>query len=265
MVGLVAAAVERGHDAVADELLHVAAELARDQRRGDAPVRIQHLGDLGRRRALGEGCEPDQVGEEDADVLAALTRRRQVEIPEALVAPLATRSEADDQVRGHDQAVPLPPARVPLALAGDRNADHRLGEQEEAGDDRRRQQLPVWRKMPQYRAALTAYMIVPTIASAVSRLPVAASLLGRRSGGRLATVQTNHPPIATSTAPRSSARYRINHGPTRADVDERRADREHGADQQADRDRDLEAGVLVREEDAGGPDGVQARGTRRSP
>ena len=41
------------------------------------------------------------------------------------------------------------------------------------------------------------------------------------------------------------------------DVDEGGTEREHGADQQADRDRDLEAGVLLREEDTCGPDGVQ--------
>ena len=36
-----------------------------------------------------------------------------------------------------------------------------------------------------------------------------------------------------------------------ANVDERRADREHGADEQPDRDRDLESGVLLGEEDPG--------------
>ena len=46
MIGLVSSAVERGHDAVSGELLDISAELTRDQRRCDAPVRVEH----GRRR-----------------------------------------------------------------------------------------------------------------------------------------------------------------------------------------------------------------------
>src|SRR5229473_3290083 len=71
----------------------------------------------------------------------ALPRRVQVEIPEALVAPFATSGEANDQVGADDQAMPLPPTRVPFALAGERDADHRLGQQQEARDRGRRQQL----------------------------------------------------------------------------------------------------------------------------
>ena len=55
-------------------------------------------------------------------------------------------------------------------------------------------------------------MIVPTIAITVRRLPRAASLSGTRSGGRLATVQTNHTAIASSTEVRSGVRCWISHG-----------------------------------------------------
>ena len=113
-----------------------------DQRRRNAPVRVEHGSDLGRRRALGEAREPHEVAEENADVLLTLPRRRQIEVPESLVAPFATRGEANDQVRRDDQAVPLPPARMPLALPGDRDPDHRLGQQQEAGDDGHGEQVP---------------------------------------------------------------------------------------------------------------------------
>ena len=49
VVGLIAPAVERGDDPVADELLDLAAEPTGEQRRRRAPVRIQHCRDLGRR------------------------------------------------------------------------------------------------------------------------------------------------------------------------------------------------------------------------
>jgi hypothetical protein len=76
VVRLVAALVEERHDTVADELLHLAAELAGEQRRGDPPVRVEHCRRLFRRRALGEAGVADQVAEEDADVLVRLARRR---------------------------------------------------------------------------------------------------------------------------------------------------------------------------------------------
>ncbi len=49
VIGLIAPAVERGDDPVADELLDLAAEPTGEQRRRSAPVRIQHRRDLGRR------------------------------------------------------------------------------------------------------------------------------------------------------------------------------------------------------------------------
>src|SRR5690242_2643729 len=99
MVRLVAAAVEDRDDAVADELLDHAAEPAGEQRGRGAPVRLQHAGCLDRRRARGEGRVTRQVAEEDADFLPALSRRREVEVTEALLAPLPVCGEADDQER----------------------------------------------------------------------------------------------------------------------------------------------------------------------
>src|SRR4029079_19614895 len=97
MVARVAPAVEDREHAVADELLDLAAEPPGDQRRSDAPVRVEDGSELGRGRALGEAREPHEVTEENADVLVTLPRRRQVEMPKPLVAPFATHGEADDQ------------------------------------------------------------------------------------------------------------------------------------------------------------------------
>ena len=49
VVGLVSSVVERGHDAVADELIHVPPELTGDQRRRSPPVGAEHGRDLRRR------------------------------------------------------------------------------------------------------------------------------------------------------------------------------------------------------------------------
>ena len=115
VIRLIASVVEHRHQRVTDELLDLAAEPPRDQRRGGAPVGVEHGRDLGRRRLFREGREVDEIGEEDADLLMPGAGRRQVQAPEPLVAPLAAGGQADDHVRRHDQAVPLPPARVPLA------------------------------------------------------------------------------------------------------------------------------------------------------
>jgi hypothetical protein len=55
-------------------------------------VRVEHSRDLTRRGARGEARELDEVAEEDADVLMALTCRGQVEMPEAFIAPFAAPS-----------------------------------------------------------------------------------------------------------------------------------------------------------------------------
>ena len=49
---------------------------------------------------------------------------------------------------------------------------------------------------------------------AATTAPVAASLSGPRSGGRSASVQSNHVAIEINTAPRSFRRWRINRGPS---------------------------------------------------
>ena len=78
MIGLVSAAVERRHEAVADEFLELAPNRCVDQRGGDAPVASTGFRG-GRGRALGEPGEANEVGEEDAHVLVALSRGRRVE------------------------------------------------------------------------------------------------------------------------------------------------------------------------------------------
>src|SRR5437588_356123 len=85
---------------------------------------------------------PTRSAKENTHVLVSFPRRWQIEPPEPLIAPFATSSQSDDQVGRDDQAVPFPPTGVPLALPGERNTDHRLGEQHEAGNDSRGKQVP---------------------------------------------------------------------------------------------------------------------------
>src|SRR4029078_533751 len=65
-----------------------------------------------RGEALGERGDPDDVAEQNADLLAALAGRRQIEVSEALVAPFAPCGQGDDHVGRADQALALPPACV---------------------------------------------------------------------------------------------------------------------------------------------------------
>ena len=94
VVGLVSSVVEHGHDAVADELLDFSAELTCDAVARRCPsrhrARLQPRLAMSARRSL---VKPDEIGKEDAHVLVALPRRRQVEPPEPLIAPLATSSQ----------------------------------------------------------------------------------------------------------------------------------------------------------------------------
>src|SRR5215831_3273957 len=89
VVALVAAAIEYRGDPVADELLHLAAELTHNQRRRDAPVSMQDLRHLGRRGAFREARKARQIAEEDTYHLTAFARRWQIEVTESLVMPLA--------------------------------------------------------------------------------------------------------------------------------------------------------------------------------
>ena len=257
VVGLIAPAVERGDDPVADELLDLAAEPTGEQRRRRTPVRIQHRRDLGRRGPFGEAREAHEVAEEDADVLAALARGRQVEISEALVAPFATDGKADDQIGEDDQAVPLPPARVPLALPGERDADHRFGEQQETGDDSRRKQ----------RGAVSEQAPVPNGAHRIDDRPEDrqrgehASRRGLviRPAQRWQVRERPEKPHGHDEQHRSSEHPPVAHQPRPElgpHIDERRARSEECAHEQPDRDRDLEAGAALGEEDAGRAEGV---------
>ena len=77
-------------------------------------------------------------------------------MPEALVAPLAMGCEGDDEIREHDQRVPLPPAGVPGCARRSRDADQRLGEQDEARDELAGSSVMRPRYTSQKRAAATA-------------------------------------------------------------------------------------------------------------
>jgi hypothetical protein len=171
---------------------------------------------------------------------------------------LTLRGKTDDQVGGHDQEVPLPPARVPLALAGEGDADQGLGEQHEAGDHRGRQQ--VW---PQ-----------------AEDRPVAggAGCVDDRADDREDGEQASPRGLAVRPVERGQIQdgpdeppaHRHQHGdaqePAVADhersepgphVDERGRRRERRADEQAHRDRDLEARVVPGEEHAACPERVK--------
>ena len=231
---------------------------AGDQRRGGAPVGVEHGRDLGRRRSFGEGREVDEIGEQDADLLVPDTRRRQVQPPEPFVAPFPAGREADDQVGRDDQAVPLPPARVPLALTGHGHADHRLGEEEEAGDDRDRQQVPA---VPEDDpVADGADRVDDRPGDRQRRHQVVRRRLGVGPFERRQVLDRpdeprdhhgQHRDPEQATAPNQPG---PDPGP---DVDERGSRREDRAHEQSNRDRDLEPGVLLREEDRGRPDGVE--------
>jgi hypothetical protein len=158
---------------------------------------------------------------EDADVLIALARRREVQVTEPLVAPLSLRGEPDDEVGGHDQAMPLPPARVPLAFARDGDADHRFGQEQEARDHRRREQVRV----------------------VAEDDPVPRRAHGVDDGPDDRDRRDQHVP--SRFAARAAERRQLRDRPR--EPDGHRA--QHRAHEQADRDCNLEAGVLLREED----------------
>ena len=202
------------------------------------------------RRALGEGrCS--RRGRLKRTLTSCWRSRVvvQVEVAEALVAPLPLRGEADDQIGGHDQEVPLPPARVPLALPRDGDADQRLGEQHETGDHGA---IGAGRAPVRGRCRRRSCRIAHA-----SRLPQRPRCPARRA--------------AAGQAVQTTRRHRRQHGGAekpagggspagqklRPHVDERGSCREPRADQQADRDRDPEARVVAREEDAARPERVE--------
>ena len=101
---------EDGHDGIADELLHGAAE-ALDLRAQAREVRREHAADVLGVELLGAACEADEVGDEDGDDLTLLARgfvfgreRRTARVTEAgaLGVLLAARgaNRHADSVRG---------------------------------------------------------------------------------------------------------------------------------------------------------------------
>ncbi len=186
--------------------------------------------------------------------------RGQVQIPETLVAPLALSGEADDQVGGDDQAVPLPPARVPLALPRHRDADHRLGQQQEARDGRRRQQLAVVAEDGPVARGADPVDDRPDDRDPADQAPPRGFTVRpaqRRQVGNRPDEPHSHRDQHRRTEQRSVTNQPRRDPGTR--VDEGRSRGEHGAHQQPHRNGDLEAGVLLREEDAGRPVGVEAQ------
>ena len=227
--------------------------------RRSTPVGVEDGRDLGRRRPLGEAGEADEVAEEDADLLPALAGARQVESAEPLVPPLTTGGEPDDQVSEDDQAVPLPPASVPLALPGDRHSDHRLGQQQEAGDHGGREQ----------GRAVTEELPVARGADRVDRRPddrkggehgPGRSLVVRPRQRRETGQRPGEPDGHGGQDGAAKLRPVAHHPPPELGppVHERGARGEEGAHEQPDRDRDLEPGAALREEDADGAEGMEA-------
>ena len=179
-------------------------------------------------------------------------------MPEALLAPFAPCGQADDHVGRDDQAVPLPPACVPLALARDRHADERLREEQEARDDarraacssgagrgassaRRRPRTPPCPRSRSLRGDLRwrPRRPVPGAGHACHR-PREPHAHGAEDGD---TQQRSMPDQRRCEA--------------RTEVDEGRAGGEDRTDHQPDRDRDLETGTVAGEEDVGGAQGVE--------
>ena len=199
---------------------------------------------------------------EGAHGLDTLARGGQVEAAEALVAPLAVGGVADHRVGRDDQAVPLPPASVPGALAGQRHAHHRLGEQDETGDHAGLQKadpplidVPVAgrrdgvddRAYPGHRREHAV------------RAAFAGGLVQRRQLGDRPDEPHGH-----GGENRPAQCHAVSHDERRergATIDEPRGEGEQGGEDQADGIRDLEPRILVREEPPRSR-GRAGRGTR---
>ena len=210
VIGLVASVVEDRHDPVAHELLELAAEPPRDQRCGEAPVDVEDGGGLGRWGALRECGEADEVPEEHADVLVPLSRRRQIETPEPLVAPVATGSEADARYavtispcHSHQLACHLrsPVTATPI-IASDSSTKHAMTV---AGS----RLAAVPEDAPVARGANRVHERPEDRDHREEAVRVPPRCRAHRSGGRSATVQANHAPMRDETATRRSARRRI--------------------------------------------------------
>jgi hypothetical protein len=185
-------------------------------------------------------------------------------MPEPLLAPLAVGGEADDQVGRDDQAVPLPPARVPLALARDRDADQCLGEQHETRDHGRRQQVrPVAEDRPVARRAdgVDERSDDRHDGEQVARRRLAVRPAERRQVRNRPGEPRRHDQQHSGAQEPAVANHQRRQ--LRPDVDERRCRREDGAHEQPYRDGDLEAGVVLGEQDPGRSEGMEAHEAAR--
>jgi hypothetical protein len=154
--------------------------------------------------------------------------------------------------------VPLPPARVPAALTRRGDADHGLGQQHEAGDHAGRQQphgsvenhqVAQRRDDVEHRAHAREHAQRAAGSTLAGRVLQAGQLEHRPQ--RPDEHGSHHHP-AQQAAVADHQR-----GELRTEVHERGGGAEHCRQQQADGDGDVEAGPLLHEQDAGGPDGVQ--------
>jgi hypothetical protein len=166
--------------------------------------------------------------------------------------------EADDDVSGDDQAVPLPPARVPRALAGERNANERLREEHETRDDGHREQVGT--AAEDAPVARGADRVNDSPDDRHRREQAATGGFAVRPVERRQRRNRPDEPADHGDQHRAAKRRPVAHQPgrdPRPDVDEGRAGREDSGRQEPHRNGDLEAGVLLPEEDAGRPERME--------
>jgi hypothetical protein len=138
VVGLVAALVEDGEDLVSDELVHLGA-VAVEQRREPPEIRDEHRVHVAGVVRLREGCEADEVGEEDGHLASARECLVEIERAEALLAPLRGRRGGNRQEPDGHQRVPFPPAEPPARGERHHDDDQRLRQQRETERDGERE------------------------------------------------------------------------------------------------------------------------------
>ena len=252
VVGLVAARVERRQHGVAHQAVDLA-PVARDDA-GPASSDALSMVETSRgSRPLGEGGEAGEVGEEHRHLALARGRRLEVEVAEALLGPLGARGHRDQRERGEHQQVPLPPAGVPVAGEGD--GHHRLGEQDEGGDDGDEDRgAPRGGRARRSATRRSRRARGRTAASAVSGASPTRAGSGRRTGrARRATPRAHS--AMTASRPTRSARARCRRTRCRR---RRRSGREPSRQDEAHRRREHEAAVGGVEQDAGRRERVQA-------
>ena len=262
VVGLVSAGVERRHDRVAHEFLDLAAVGLRDQRGRRAVIGGEHRRYPPGSRSFRERSETDEVGKQDAHLLHALACRWQIQLTEALLAPLVASREQDDHIGRDDQRVPFPPARMPSALTDQGGANQRFANEHEAGDDARRKQCQV----PAERVQIAERRDPVDERSDSSEDPQRrVRTLGGSTGKRRQLHNCPQRPQRHRSDDRATQRASMSHyrrRELRSQVHERRRAAKQPCDQQANRNRDLESGEIVVEENALG---FPSRGPPRNP